>query len=221
LLQSAFERLLPLADPLLLGVHRRWIEHELAQRAVSAAERSAGSAALPGGVAVTFLFCDLKDFTAYAENNGDADAIAAVDRFFEVVGHQRGPGGELVKTLGDGAMLVYDEPADAVAAGRRIIASMRAPGLPGVHASIHHGVAIARSGDYFGGAVNLAARLLALARRDELLATEDVVARCGAFDWKPAGKRRLRGVATAVAVYALASHKPAASIPTHALADRT
>ncbi|MGZ4247910.1 MAG: adenylate/guanylate cyclase domain-containing protein [Solirubrobacteraceae bacterium] len=220
-LQSAFERLLPLADPLLLGVHRRWLEHELAQHAISAAERTAGSAGLPGKVEVTFLFCDLKDFTAYAERHGDAAAISAIDRFFEVVGHERGPGGQLVKTLGDGAMLVYDEPADAVAAGRRVIAAMRAPGLPGVHASVHRGIAIARSGDYFGGAVNLAARLLALARRDELLATADVVRRCGgAFDWKPAGERTLRGVSTAVAVYTIVSDKAIASIPARLSADR-
>lgn len=48
-IQSAFARLLPLADPLLLGVHRRWIEYELAQRAVSAAELHAGTFGLPGG----------------------------------------------------------------------------------------------------------------------------------------------------------------------------
>jgi class 3 adenylate cyclase len=219
--QSAFERLLPLADPLLLGVHRRWVEHELAQHAVSAAERTAGPAVLPGSVAVTFLFCDLKDFTAYAESQGDPAAVRAIDRFFDVVARERGPNGQLVKTLGDGAMLVYDEPADAVAAGRRVIAAMRAPGLPGVHASVHYGIAIARSGDYFGGAVNLAARLLALARRDELLATEDVVRRCGGtFDWKPAGKRTLRGVATAVAVYTNVSDKSIASISAGVSADR-
>ena len=221
-LQCAFERLLPLADPLLLGVHRRWIEHELAQRAVSAAERTAGSAGLPGSVEVTFLFCDLKDFTAYAERTGDAAAVSAVDRFFDLVARERGPTGQLVKTLGDGAMLVYDEPADAVAAGRRVIAAMRAPGLPGVHASVHRGMAIARSGDYFGCSVNLAARLLAVARKDELLATEEVVKRCRAtFDWKPAGERTLRGVASAVAVYALASDEAIAWIPAPRPADRT
>ena len=221
-LQSAFERLLPLADPLLLGIHRRWIEHELAQRAVSAAERTAGSAGLPGSVEVTFLFCDLKDFTAYAEHNGDAAAINAIDRFFDVIAHERGATGQLVKTLGDGAMLVYDEPADAVAAGGRVIAAMRASGLPAVHASAHCGVAIARSGDYFGGAVNLAARLLAVARGDELLATEEVVKRCRAtFAFEPAGERTLRGVATAVPVHTLVSASANASKSAPQPADRT
>lgn len=204
--QSAFARLLPLTDPLLLGVHRRWIEHELAQRTVSAAELHAGAAALPGAVSVTFLLCDLKDFTAYAEARGDAAAISAIERFFDVVARERGERGQLVKSLGDGAMLVYDDPAEAVAAGARVIAAMRVPEVPRVHAAVHCGTAIARSGDYFGGAVNLAARLLALAKRDELLATAGVAAACrDAFDWKPAGERELRGVVTPVEVYRLRS----------------
>jgi hypothetical protein len=89
--QAAFERLLPLADPLLLGVHRRWIEHELAQRAVSAAELHAGTVGLPGAVEVTFLFCDLKDFTAYAEAGGDAAAIGAIDHFCSEIPVRRRP----------------------------------------------------------------------------------------------------------------------------------
>lgn len=211
-LRAAFEQLLPLADPLLVGVHRRWIEHELAQRVIRAAEQQAGAGDLPGAVEVTFLFCDLKDFTAYAEAAGDAAAIAAIDRFFEVVAHVRGDTGRLVKSLGDGAMLVYGDCAEAVAAGARVILGMRSSEPIRVHASVHHGVAIARSGDYFGGSVNLAARLLAFAQRDELVASEDAVrASDSAFDWKPAGERRVRGVGAPIKVYRLASVPTAAA----------
>jgi class 3 adenylate cyclase len=191
---------------LLLSVHRRWIEHELAQRAVGAAELRASIVGLPGAVNVTFLFCDLKDFTAYAEVSGDAAAIRAIDRFFEVVDRERGESGQFVKSLGDGAMLVYADPAEAVAAGVRVIAAMRSPELSGVHASAHRGIAVARSGDYFGGSVNVAARLLAFAGRDELLATAEVAEACGSrFEFKPAGQRTLRGVAAPVTVYLLAA----------------
>jgi adenylate cyclase len=202
-IQNAFARLLPLADPLLLGVHRRWLEHELAQRAVSVAESRGGTSALPGAVEVTFLFCDLKNFTAYADLHGDRAAIAAIDRFFETVGREHGEAGRFVKSLGDGAMLAYDEPADAVTAAARLIEAMP-PGLPRVHASAHRGIAIARSGDYFGGSVNLAARLLAFAEGDELVATEQVVDCCAhAFDWEPLRQRPLRGVSSPPKLYRL------------------
>jgi len=204
LLRTALERLLPLADPLLLGVHRRWVEYELAQAAVGEAEQRSGSRPLPGATEVSFLFCDLKDFTAYVERAGDARAIQAIDRFFECVEHERGEAGQVVKALGDGVMLAYEDPAEAVDAGARILRAMRADDLPGVHASVHHGRVIARHGDYFGGAVNLAARLLGLGDRDELIATEPVVAACGdRLRWESLGHREIRGLGHPIGVYRL------------------
>jgi adenylate cyclase len=202
-IRSAFERLLPLADPLIVGVHRRWLEHELAQVAVREAE-SGFESRLPGAVDVAFLFCDLKDFTAYADREGDDAAVRAIDGFNATLIRERGPSFRFMKALGDGAMLVYGEAGEAVAAGARIVAAIGPDGVPGVHASVHTGVAVVRDGDYFGGAVNVAARLLALAGRDELLATRPVVDSCRAeFAWERAGAVSLRGVAGLVEVFRL------------------
>jgi adenylate cyclase len=200
--QSAFERLLPLADPVLLGVYHRWVEHELAQAAVSEAEAS--SHALPGAVSVAFLFCDLKDFTAFADAEGDEAAIGAVDRFFETVALERGDDARLMKSLGDGVMLAYGDAPTAVAAGARIMVRARAATALRVHASVHCGVAIARDGDYFGRAVNLAARLLDAAGADELVATRSVVgSTVDYYGWEPIGVRKMRGVAQPVEVFRL------------------
>jgi class 3 adenylate cyclase len=99
--KDAFERLLPLADSVLVGVYRRWVEHELAQAAVTEAEASSGTHLLPGARTVAFLFCDLKDFTAFAESEGNA-AISVVERFAETVANGRGEQSRLMKSLGDG-----------------------------------------------------------------------------------------------------------------------
>lgn len=108
--------------------------------------------------------------------------------------------------LGDGYMLVYADGATALEVGRRVIAAMRASDadLPAIHCSAHTGTAIAREGDFFGGAVNLAARLLGAAGGDELVATEATVEAGGeAFDWDPAGSVGVRGVAEPVEVFRL------------------
>src|SRR3954451_13346416 len=199
--RDAFESLLPLADPLITGVHRRWLEHELAQEAVVSAE-AVGT--FPGAVDVTFLFCDLKDFTAFADSEGDTAAVTAIDHFATSVTRQRGLEFRFMKALGDGFMLAYSDPCAAVRAGARIVRSMQVPRMPRVHASVHTGVAIVREGDYFGASVNLAARLLNAAGRDELIATPSVVDSCGdSFSWEPIGQRRVRGVAEMVDVYLL------------------
>jgi len=208
--QEAFGELLPLADPLLLGVHRRRVEHELTQAVVREAEIRTPEGVLPGAIEVTFLFCDLKDFSAYAEAHGDAVAADLIERLAVVVTRELGHHGHVVKALGDGFMLSYPEPGEAVAACIRIIEQMRGGGAPGVHAGVHHGVVLYREGDYFGRAVNLAARLLGLAGRDELIASEAVVrATAGRFDWESRGSQGIRGFGEPVSVYRLRSASPA------------
>jgi class 3 adenylate cyclase len=200
---DSFDRLLPVADALLSGVHRRWVERETAQIAVRAAESGAAARLLAGVAEVSILFCDLKDFTAFADRQGDGAAVRIIDRFASTVMDKRGDQAGLTKLLGDGFMLVYPEPAAAVAAGRRIIEEMRSSTQPGVHASVHHGPAVPREGDYFGQAVNLAARLLVLADCDELLATAPVVERARGFEWEHCGSERMRGFSDEVQVYRL------------------
>ena len=202
-IQRAFAELLPLADPLLVGIHRRWVDYELTQYAVSEALEHAPGA-IPGAIEVCLLFCDLKDFTAFAELHGDAAATAAASRFGRVMVDERGERGRVVKGLGDGAMLVYPDAAEAVAAWRRFRAAMADPGAPGLHGGMHQGVVVRREGDYFGGAVNLAARLLALAGAGELLATRAAVDHARDLDtWTPLGRRRLRGLRAQVEIYRL------------------
>jgi class 3 adenylate cyclase len=103
--------------------HRRWLEHELAQVVVREVESSVGTDALPGAVSVAFLFCDLKDFTAFADARSDVAAVAAIERFGDAVASQRGEHVRPMKSLGDGFMLVYGDAPTAVAAGARIIDS--------------------------------------------------------------------------------------------------
>ena len=202
-IQRALAELLPLADPLIVGIHRRWVDHELTQYAVRDAEEYAPGA-IPGTVDVCLLFCDLKDFTTFAERHGDEAAIAATSRFARVMVDERGEHGRVVKDLGDGAMLVYPEAAEAVAAWRRFRAAMADPGALALHGGMHQGVVVRREGDYFGGAVNLAARLLALAGSGELLATRAAVDRASRADtWMALGRHRLRGLRAEVEIYRL------------------
>jgi GGDEF domain-containing protein len=123
----AFERLLPLAAPFLVALHRRLFERELAEVAIREAEARSGGQALPGAVEVAVLFCDLKDFTAYADREGDEAAVEAIERFASSVTEEVGRHGRIVKGLGDGYMLSFPRPtmpstrhgASSPAGGRR------------------------------------------------------------------------------------------------------
>ena len=115
-LRDGMEELLPLADPIIDGVHRRWIEHELAQASVYAAEEVEGRAADLGAEHVALLFVDIKGFTAFTDTAGDVASIAAIEQFDRVVHDERGETGHIVKGLGDGYLVAYPNSADAVEA---------------------------------------------------------------------------------------------------------
>lgn len=200
--QRVFAALLPLADPLLTGIHQRWLEYELAQAAVTEAESEA-QGRLPGAVDIAVLFVDLKDFTSFADIHGDSAAVAAVQRLLETVAHERGQP-RFQKALGDGVMLCYADAPDAVRAALRIMATLQVAAPPSVHASVHCGTAILREGDYFGSAVNVAARLLGSADEDHLVATRPIVDACGdEFEWERTGPLWIRGLAEPLETFAL------------------
>ena len=183
-------------------MHRRKVEHELTQAVVWEVESEA-EGPVPGSREVSLLFCDLTGFTTFADAYGDAAAIEVIERFSDRVDALRGERSRFVKRLGDGYMLAYPKPGEAVAAALRIGASMREVEDVGIHAGIHHGVAVFRDGDCFGRAVNLAARLLAAARNGEVLASHDVAASTPEHPWRHRGATRLRGFAEPLDVYAL------------------
>jgi class 3 adenylate cyclase/YHS domain-containing protein len=129
----------------------------------------------------TFLFADLAGFTALTEAHGDEEAINLVEEFFEAVRallaeHQA----EEVKTIGDAVMLRCEDPGKAIELGTRIVYEIgEQPGFPAVRVGLHTGPATERHGDWFGGTVNLAARVAGAASGGTVLLTEDTANRAG------------------------------------------
>ena len=129
----------------------------------------------PAGDAIeaTFAFVDLAGFTAMTEAHGDSEAVAIVRAFRDRALEVLRPGDELVKTIGDAVMLRFPTPDAAVVALRELLRRelvvRDAVLLP--RAGAHHGRAVVVEGDYYGAAVNLAARVAGQARGGQLLVT--------------------------------------------------
>jgi adenylate cyclase len=157
--------------------------------------------------AATFAFADIAGFTALTEAHGDDEALAFVDEFRETVNSEMpAVGGQLVKTIGDALMLRIPDPADAIVLGLRIADEMmRNHGVPAVRVGLHHGAAVERDGDYFGAAVNLAARVSALASGGEVLVSGPTAALApnlpGVF-YESRGKQQLHNVTEPIEIFA-------------------
>jgi adenylate cyclase len=126
----------------------------------------------------TFVFADIAGFTALTERHGDEEAAKVVERFCDAVHDELpGYGGMHVKTIGDALMLRIPDPGSAVLLGLRIAHDvMYGHRAPAVRVGLHHGSAIERDSDYFGAAVNLAARVSAAATGGEVLLTAQTAA---------------------------------------------
>jgi adenylate cyclase len=131
----------------------------------------------------TFLFADLVGFTALTELHGDDVAADVAMRFgSEAAQLAAEHGATTVKHIGDAVMIRTDDAADALMIGTRLHDELGvAAGLPPAHAGAHTGHAVERDGDWFGSAVNLAARVTGAARGGELLVTEATLAAAGAM----------------------------------------
>jgi class 3 adenylate cyclase/YHS domain-containing protein len=155
----------------------------------------------------TFLFADIAGFTALTEAHGDEEAADVVARFCAAVTAELPPsGGMQVKTIGDALMLAIPEPAAAILLGVRITYELMARhGAPAVRVGLHHGPAVERDGDFFGAAVNLAARVAAEAKGGEVLLTASTAALAPELDgvlYEPRGRRELRNIREPVELFA-------------------
>jgi class 3 adenylate cyclase len=112
-----------------------------------------------------------------------------------------------VKTIGDALMLRIDDPVEAIGFALRITHDvMPEHGAPAVRVGMHHGSAVARGDDYFGAAVNLAARVSNVATGGEVLvtgATAAMAPRISGVLYETRGRQQLRNVAEPVELFAV------------------
>jgi adenylate cyclase len=158
----------------------------------------------------TFLFCDLVGFTALADAEGDerAAAVAAALQI-RVKAAADVHGAEVVKRMGDAAMIRCDDPAAAVRLALRLVDDVEAdPGLPPVRVGIHSGTAVSQEGDWFGRAVNVASRLCHVAAGGEVLVSESTLARARRLARVSVGERRLHWLKNVTEPVAARSAEP-------------
>lgn len=154
----------------------------------------------------TFLFADLAGFTALTEAHGDEEAADLAGEFFESVrGVLSEHGAEEVKTIGDAVLLRASNPAQAVRLGLRIVDEVaRQERFPVVRVGMHTGAATERAGDWFGAAVNIAARVSAAAGGSEVLLTEATRRAVGGLEGvelRRHGAERFKNVRDPVALF--------------------
>ncbi len=132
-------------------------------------------------IPLTILFADICQSTQLYEKLGDRAAFALVsatlNRLQAIVEQLSG---KLIRTIGDEVMCSFDNPEKAgIAACEMHRAVIQDPEINlhrvALRVGLHRGPVIETADDVFGDAVNVAARAVGLARRDQILTTRDTL----------------------------------------------
>jgi class 3 adenylate cyclase len=163
------------------------------------------------GTAGAIVFIDIVGFTELTDQHGDDLALELVERQATVVRELLPAGARVVKELGDGLLVWFDDAAAAVATSVLLQERFRCEQVGDmplwVRIGIHWGAPRRRGDDIIGRDVNLASRITALAGPGEVICTDAVVTEVSTHgtgapaDFASLGAVFVKGVADAVPVY--------------------
>jgi adenylate cyclase len=200
-LMELTDHLLPLASPMLDQLHRRMLGHFIEQDIVGHmdAELQPGEHDA-GRIRVAIAFADLAGYTRLTEEAGELHALDVVERFTDAVTATLPDDARVIKSIGDGVMIVGSDPA-ALAAWA-VGFQRRHTERPLPRLAVHHGYVLYRDGDYYGREVNIAARVVARAAGGEVLVTRSIVEAAGSeLEFERIGEVRLKGFKGATEIF--------------------
>ena len=154
-----------------------------------------------GDLEMALLFTDLVGFSSWALGAGDTavlELLRGVGATVEAVitSHE----GRIVKRLGDGLMATFlsaEAAVDAALDAQDAIRGIEVDGYsPKMRAGVHWGRPRKLGGDYLGVDVNVAARVAAAARGEQVLVSDALLAQIDRDGWRTGRRKRLRADGT-------------------------
>lgn len=148
------------------------------------------------------LFTDIVGFTEFTGARGDAAALEVLDQQEAIAGPVLAQaGGRVVKELGDGLLVWFDDVAKGVAAASELMGTVESARRDGsfplpLRMGVHCGEVVQRGDDVIGHTVNIAARIVDLAGPGELLVSDQVLAAVASLPmaFSPVGPTTVKGV---------------------------
>jgi adenylate cyclase len=193
--------LLPVASPILDLLHQQFLQHFIEQDVVGHLEQEGAAEARLGEMHVAIAFADLAGFTRLTEQEGDLEAVNVVERFFEQVESTLPDDARVIKTIGDEVMVVGSDPGALLEWAVQFQQDRDERPLPRI--GVHSGPAIFRDGDYYGGEINRAARIVTRGAGGEVVVTDILrdAAKLRDFTLHSIGAVRLKGFDTPEELY--------------------
>jgi predicted ATPase/class 3 adenylate cyclase len=153
---------------------------------------------------VSFLFTDVEGSTGLWDQRPDEMGPALADHDQMVRAAVSRYEGYVFATGGDGFAAAFSRGGQAIAAADEVQAALAGHPFLRVRMGIHTGETQERDGDYFGPAVNTAARIMSMGCGGQVLISEAALSVAdGGQDTTDLGLHRLQGIAETVQVHQL------------------
>jgi adenylate cyclase len=158
---------------------------------------------------VAILFTDIEESTALNERIGDRAFVRLIERHDKMVRrHVRSHSGHVVKSQGDGFMVAFAHPEQAVRCSIDVQRSLqKQPDRIRVRIGIHMGKSVRRGDDLFGRNVAMAARVAGQADGGEILVSQvvrDAVVDTDGIEFDHGRNAELKGFSGSHRLYAAA-----------------
>jgi len=142
-------------------------------------------------VSVAVLFADIAKSTQLYDILGDKRAQAQISSWLQILSDVTSAhGGFVIKKIGDEVLCTFRDVASAVSAGkgmhqaldRMAVDDFPEIGSPNIYVGINWGKIIVEGGDIYGDVVNVASRLVNLAKQRQILLSDEAVGNLSAHD---------------------------------------
>jgi len=193
--EAAARATLPLVGPVLSYALQSHLLEQIRRDVIAEADLASGE--VRGINEMTVCFADLIDFTRLGEQVPADELGVIAARLEEMAAAVAETPVQLVKMIGDAAMLVSTEPEPLGEAALSLVEAADAEGedFPQLRAGLAQGPVVSQGGDFYGRPVNLASRITQIARPGSVLASKEARDALGdRFHYSFAGERRLKGI---------------------------
>lgn len=188
------EKLAPVMPDLFALTFRAHLRDGINGELLSEAERRSGRLADAQEVAIAFA--DLVGYTSVGDRVSAGELGTLAGQFAAIATAVARSPVRLVKTIGDGALFVSPDANALLGALIDMRTRLRetGPDFPAVRIGASFGPATVRGGDWFGAAVNVASRVVSVAKPGQLLVTDGFAAKADEGQWKKRRRRNFKGV---------------------------
>jgi len=172
---------------------------------------------------LTILLTDIKGFTEKTSRKSRAEVLTMLELHKEIVlPVLEARGGQLIKTIGDAFLMVFESPTDAVLSGVEVQEALLQynDGKKGddrldIRIAINVGEVNLTDDDVFGEPVNITARIEAIAEAGEVYFSEAVYLAMNKREVPTSeiGFRKLKGISEEIKLYKVKRESPVEELP--------